>query len=93
MAQRGGFGQGLQNCVNLLLCIYLCNALCRPRRNSMVSGLAAFAEDASGNDKVNQHLVPAATGGALGDLPFLACATMSRDERRVPSADETDEEV
>ena len=85
MAQgKQGFGCNFQTCVNCLICYYICGQLCRPRRNSTVSMLAGFAEDASGDAKVNQALVPAATGGALGDLPLLACATMVRDEASGP---------
>ena len=80
MAQRGACGQCLQNTVNCLLCIYLCNQLCAPRRNSGISMLAGFGSDASGDAEINQAMVPAATGGALGDLPLIACARMDRDE-------------
>lgn len=88
MAKQGGFGCNFQTCVNCLICYYICGQLCKPNRNSPISMLAGFGEDASGDTKVNQSLVPAATGGALGDLPFLACASMARDEPGVVDSED-----
>ena len=81
-----------QTCVNCLLCIYLCNTMFGRGNNRLgaASMLSGFGDDASGDDRVNQHLVPAATGGALDDLPLISCAHMVRDE---PSAAQGDASV
>jgi len=79
--RKGGFGCNFDTCFKVFVCCYICNQCFKPpaRGTGMIYALAGFAENASG-DEVNQAIVPAATGGALGDIPFLACANMSRDE-------------
>jgi hypothetical protein len=59
---------------------FVCCTFCAAKGTENMQGAGVFGDDASGDARVNQSLVPAATGGALGDLPFLACAKMSRDE-------------
>jgi hypothetical protein len=78
-----------QTCVNCLLCIYLCNTMFGRGNNKLgaASMLSSFADDASGEDNVNRQLVPAATGGALDDLPLIACARMARDDPGVEEGD------
>jgi hypothetical protein len=91
MAQgKQGFGCNFQTCVNCLVCFYICNKCCTPprARSSGFGLIPGIMSDASGDSEVNQAIVPAATGGALGDLPFIACAKMTRDEPGRPVDDD-----
>jgi len=67
---------------DLLLC-YACCRLLTPRPQPVV-----YAQPPPGYTyaRVGDAVSASATGGALSDLPLIACATMSRDEKSGPDS-------